>query len=149
MLKKIELSPYEQSLKQNLLGKSKYFDFKMGMLGALFMGTVIYHINSRYGVDQAYIAAIKEGSKSLMIGGITMKLCENISTAYENKKISKFVAVAIPTVISVGTTYLIHSLDGTPKPVESTLPSVMSAGTFVWWANRKRNQLENLLDFDN
>ena len=150
MIRRIELSEYEQSLKKEHLGNSKFFDWKWGSVGAA--GTVLgaYYFNSLFGdSDNSSSFLVSEGIKSLILGGTTAKLCEHLATSYESEKISKLAGIVIPSIITLGATYLSHKQFGSSVDWESTIPYVVgSTSSFVWWANRKRNQLENLLEFD-
>ena len=74
-----------------------------------------------------------------------MRITENIASYFTSNFISIFLAVLIPTVIAVTLTYLLHSLKGTPEPINSTIPTVLIAPWgFLWWALRKRKQLKSL-----
>ena len=50
------------------------------------------------------------------------------------------VAVLLPTAVTVGTTFLVHSLRGTPEPALSTIPvALLSPPSFTFWARKTRS----------
>jgi len=53
-----------------------------------------------------------------------------------------------PSLTTIGLTYGVHRLKGTPEPERSTIPTVIVAplGT-AFWGSRKRNQRDSLDDF--
>lgn len=138
---------HDQEISRNTLGNHKFFDFKMGVLGAAVMGAAVYWINSEYGFDAASIAATKQTAYTFLVGGVVTRMCENLATKFRNGTLSKTAAVIIPSGLTIGLNYLLHSLKGTPEPFESTIPTMIGAplGTF-WWARRKRNQLERFVE---
>ena len=148
MTKRPELAPYRKN--QNALGNNKYFDPKMGAVGAIIMGGIVYYINSEYGIEPASIAALKQAVTTFTLGGFTMKLSENLSTYFDKKYISKSASILLPTALSVVCTYTVHRMKGTPEPLESTIPTMLLAPIgFSWWGNKKRKQLEQLVTEQN
>ena len=142
--------PYENNNGQNALGNNSYFDPKMGTLGALIMGSAVFYVNSEYGIDAASIATAKQAAYTFFVGGSIVKLSENMATYFENSKVSKVMSVLVPSTLTLGLTYLVHSLKGTPEPLESTIPTLLLAPpSFAIWGNKKRNQLEELLKEQN
>ena len=114
----------------------------MGLVGALFLGSIVLFINLDYGFNAAWPAAVKQGVYTFFAGGFLMRFTENLSIKWENKITSYFLAVLIPVTISVLLTFGVHSLKGTPEPWLSTLPTViLSPPGFFWWAYKKRNKL--------
>jgi hypothetical protein len=127
---------------KNKLGNNALFDPKMGLVGAVFLGVVVFAINLDQGWIQALPAAGKQMLYTFLAGGFMMRLTENLSIKWESKYLSYFISVATCTLIAVSLTYLVHSLKGTPKPLLSTLPTVIFAPPgFFWWAYKKRQQL--------
>ncbi|MFH1053111.1 MAG: hypothetical protein V1740_01725 [Candidatus Woesearchaeota archaeon] len=145
MFEKIEI-PYGDNNGQNALGNNRYFDLKMGALGAVIMGAAVYYVNSEYGIDEAAVAAAKQAAYTFIFGSTMLRLCENIAIYFQNPKVSKVMSVLAPSTLTLGLTYLVHSLKGTPEPLESTVPTLLIAPPILAiWGNRKRNQLEDLL----
>ena len=130
---------------KNALGNNRYFDPKMGLAGALVMGTIVFFINWDHGIGQGLIAASKQSVYTFLAGGTMMRITENIASHYRQQFIALFLAVLTPTVIAVILTYLVHSMKGTPEPVNSTIPTLLLAPWgFLWWAIRKRKQADGL-----
>ena len=73
-----------------------------------------------------------------------MKLSERIATGLDPKFIAIVLATVVPSLISLALTFGIHSLKGTPKPIESTIPTAIFVipSTFVW-GYLKRVQKDN------
>ncbi len=128
---------------KNNLGHFVFFDPKMGLIGAAILGTVVFFINYDHGIIWGFTAAIKQGVYTFFVGGTITRLCENIASAIKNDRMAIFAAVLIPTTISLVLTYTVHSLKGTPEPLNSTIPTLfMAPWGFLWWAMRKRKQLK-------
>jgi hypothetical protein len=50
-----------------------------------------------------------------------------------------FAAVVVPSAIAIGLTTILHMLKGTPEPLRSVLPTMLTAPpAFFWWGWRKR-----------
>lgn len=149
MFEKIKVQ-YENTNSQNALGNNSYFDPKMGILGAAIMGSAVFYVNSEYGIDAASIATAKQAAYTFLVGGSMVRLCENVATYFQNPKVSKVMSILVPSTLTLGLTYLVHSLKGTPDPLESTVPTLLLAPpSFAIWGNKKRNQLEDLLNQQN
>jgi len=133
---------------KNKLGHNKLFDPKMGLAGALFLGTIVFFINYDHGIVNGLIAALKQGLYTFFVGGFITRLCENIATI--SKKLTAiFMAVLIPSIIAIILTYIVHSIKGTPEPLNSTIPTMIFAPLgFLWWALQKRKQVQ-LTDHSN
>lgn len=126
---------------KNKLGNNKLFDPKMGLAGALFLGTIVFFINYDHGIINGLIAALKQAFYTFFVGGFITRLCENIATI-SKKFTAVLMAVILPSVIAIALTYLVHSLKGTPEPFNSTIPTMILAPLgFLWWALQKRKQL--------
>ncbi len=132
---------------KNRLGNNKYFDPKMGFGGGLFLAIIVFFINYDHGVSEALIAALKQGLYTFLAGGTMMRISENLSIRFKPAFTSILAAVVIPTVLAVSFTFIIHSAKGTPEPLNSTIPTMIFAPLgFLWWAIRKRKQLNSLGD---
>ena len=134
-------------IEDNTLGRKSYFDIKTGAAGAVVMGAIVYYVNHEYGVDEASIAAAKQGLYSFFAGGTVMKACENLATGIKNGKIARTASLLIPSVATVGLTYLLHKAKGTPEPLNSTIPTmILGPPAFAIWGNFKRNKLEKIIE---
>ena len=120
---------------------SKYFDFKMGFAGAFVLAIIVFVINADHGVLQATTASLKQGVYTFIAGGFMMRLTENMAIKTEHWS-AYIYAVGLSTLIAVSLTFLLHSLKGTPEPLNSTLPTLILAPPgFFWWSYQKRRQL--------
>jgi hypothetical protein len=149
MFEKIEV-PYNVSNSQNTLGNNGYFDPKMGTVGAVLMGSAVFYVNSKYGIDTALITTGKQAVYTFFVGGFMVRICENVATYFESPKVSKVMSILVPSALTLGLTYFVHSMEGTTEPLESTIPTFLLAPpSFAFWGHKKRNQLENLLNEQN
>jgi hypothetical protein len=132
---------------KNALGNNKYFDPKMGFVGGAFMATIVFFINVDHGILPGITAALKQGAYTFLAGGIMMRICENIASYFSRDAVALFLAVLVPSLIAVSLTYLVHSLKGTPEPLNSTIPTmILGPMGFLWWAVRKRKELKTIRD---
>ena len=121
----------------------KYVDYRMGMAGALVMASIVFSINY-YGTGDtlgATTAALKQGTYTFFFGGVITKMSERLSTEIRKKTLALIAACLIPSLVSVTLTFGMHNLKGTPKPLESTIPTAIMVfpSTFTWgFINRKR-----------
>jgi hypothetical protein len=130
---------------QNILGNNKYFDPKMGLVGASVLGIIVFFINFDHGFFPALTASAKQAAYTLLAGGLLMRLTENIASSISKNWLAILLATFIPALFAVTLTYGVHSLKGTPEPFNSTIPTiVMAPFGFLWWAFRKRKQLKTL-----
>ena len=122
----------------------KYIDFKIGIAGGLVMGIIVYLINYRATgvVGGALTAALKQGVYTFFFGGIIMKISENLAVGLNPKILALLMATLIPSLISLGLTFGLHSMKGTPKPVESTVPTALFVipSTLVWGIMKRRKK---------
>ncbi|MBN2173506.1 MAG: hypothetical protein JW731_05205 [Bacteroidales bacterium] len=122
----------------------KYFDYKIGLAGGLVMGVIVFFINFHATSDpfDSTIAAIKQGIYTFLFGGWIMKLCEILAIKINQQFMAVFLAMLIPSFISLLLTFGVHSMRGTPRPVESTIPTAIFVipSTLVWGIiKRKKN----------
>jgi len=121
----------------------------MGLLSGLGMGTIVFFINWDYGLLAGLIAALKQGLYTFLAGGIMMRLTENIASRFSKEFVAISLAVLVPSSIAIILTYILHSLRGTPEPLNSTIPTMILAPFgFLWWALIKRKQLKSLAGSD-
>ena len=104
------------------------------------MGSVVFYINFDHGPFPASIAAFKQGLYTFFIGGLILRILELIVTGINNKILAYICSVVAATLITVGLVYLVHSMKGTPKPFESTIPTIILAPPgYIYVARMKRN----------
>ncbi len=127
---------------------SKYFEFKIGFAGGIIMGIIVFIINYNATSETigASTAAIKQGIYTFFFGGSIMKICEIIAIRIPSKKMAIVLAILIPSFISLVLTFGVHSLKGTPLPIESTIPTAVFVipSTAVWgYLKRKKEDKNN------
>jgi hypothetical protein len=122
----------------------RFIDYKIGIAGAVFMGGVVFGINyfSTREITGSFTAALKQGSYTFFLGGIFMKGCENLATKIKNRTLAILLSVLIPSALTLILTYTMHNFKGTPKPLESTIPTLLIIPATAVWGLKKRNQIE-------
>lgn len=122
------------------LPQSKYFDFKIGIAGAFVMGSFVFAINyfSTYLLFESLTAALKQGAYTAILGGFFMKSCEYLAVSVKDYKTAILLAILIPSLVTLCLTYGMHLMKGTPKPLASTIPTLMIIPATAVWAIRKR-----------
>lgn len=122
----------------------RFFNFKIGIAGALVMGISVFCINyfSTKFLFDSITAALKQSAYTFIFGGFLMKGCEYIASYFKKNSIAILLAIAIPTFITLSLTYGLHMLKGTPKPLASTLPTLAIIPATAVWAFRKRKLLK-------
>jgi len=125
---------------------SRYFDYKIGVAGALVMGIAVFCINffSTDLITQSLFAALKQGIYTFFFGGFLMKGCEYIATIIVNDLLAILLAILIPSMVTLLLTYSLHLMKGTPKPLESVIPTLAIIPATAVWAIKKRRQLKTL-----
>ena len=126
----------------------KNIDFKMGIAGAAVMAAIVFYINY-YGTNNtagATTAALKQGGYTFLFGGIIMRMSERISLAVSNKITAILTACLVPSSISLILTFGLHSLKGTPKPLQSTMvTAVFVIPSTLIWAYTQRQREEKIV----
>ena len=124
----------------------RFIDYKVGFIGAAVMGTIVFIIN--FYDTQLWLgsstAALKQGTYTLLFGGSIMKLCEYLATEIKRETLALIAAVVIPSIISIGLTYGVHMMKGTPKPLASTLPAVFLTipSTAIWGYVKRKDRIK-------
>ncbi|MFO8130204.1 MAG: hypothetical protein R6T99_09925 [Bacteroidales bacterium] len=118
-------------------------DLRISLLGALFMGLIVFGINLSETAQWAgsSTAALKQGTLTLVMGGFFMRGCELLATRIKKQYLALLSAVMIPSIIAVLLTFAVHSMKGTPKPLESTLVTfvLIIPSTAVWGFLKRRS----------
>ena len=120
--------------KETIAKMNGFIDFRMGLIGALFMGSIVFWINHDHGYDEALIAGLKQLSYTFFFGGLFIKMAENIAVTRKNRAWGVFIGGLLPMVLTAILTYTVHSMKGTPEPFNSTIPTIVSAWiSFTVW----------------
>lgn len=145
------------TLKKKFIFINRFIDLKTGMIAAFFMASAVFFINyfSTHFIGESMIAAAKQWVYTFLLGGAVLKSCEHIVRSVRQRNKAIFLASVIPFVVTLLLVYGLHNLRGTPKPLESTMPTlIVITGTF-YWAIKKRKEMEkkkmsvdNRPDFD-
>lgn len=118
------------------------FDLQSAVLGALLMGGIVWWINSSHGVLLATTAASKQAAYTFLMGGVIMRLATRLAERNGPGWLVVATATLIPTAVTVGATFFVHSLKGTPEPVASTVPvALLSPPVFIGWALKTRKTM--------
>ena len=121
----------------------KFIDYKIGIAGAIVMGGIVFSINyfTTYVTFGSLTAAIKQGTYTFLFGGTLMKGCEYLATTIRKRTMAIILSVLVPSVITLILTFTMHRLKGTPKLMESTVPTLIIIPATAIWGYKKRNQM--------
>jgi hypothetical protein len=123
---------------------ARYIDYSMAWKGALLLAVAVWLINLGHGPLAALPAALKQATYTYFVAGFITRLCENIAVSVENRRLALSLAALIPSCIAVGLTLLLHTLKGTPEPLRSVLPTLLTAPpAFFWWGRRNRMERDD------
>lgn len=118
---------------------SRFINIKMGIAGAIIMGGIVWLINMSAGWWPATTAAMKQAAYTFLLGGILIKILDTIATGIKNKYVAIITATLTVSFVTIILVYFVHSLKGTPRPLESTFPTIfMAPPGFLALAIRKR-----------
>lgn len=73
-----------------------------------------------------------------------MKGCELIATGIRNKVMALFLSVLIPSSVTLILTFLMHNIKGTPKPFESTIPTLIIIPATAIWGYMKQKEFDEI-----
>lgn len=130
------------TLKHIVKSGRQFIDYKIGLAGALVMGGIVFGINyySTSNLTGSSTAALKQATYTFFLGGTLMKGCEYLAINIQKRTSAILLSVIIPSALTLLLTYGMHSLKGTPKPLESTLPTlIIVPATAIWGFNRRQN----------
>jgi hypothetical protein len=122
-------------------------DVKLGIIGAVFMGSVVAYINSDNGIFPASIAALKQALYTFFIGGIIIKILDLIVNQIKQKTYAYLISITVATFLTTTMVYMVHCLKGTPKPLDSTIATVILAPPgYIYLAYSKRKKHDRMED---
>ncbi len=132
----------------------KYIDFKMGLIGSVVMGLMVFGVNyyetlSINGLPDiigSSTAAIKQALFTIFFGGAVMRFSERLATEIKNKYIAIVSSSILPSTSSILILLAVHNLKGTPEPFLSILPTAVFI--FPWtaiWGIRNRRIMNRAL----
>jgi hypothetical protein len=130
---------------------SRYVDYRMGMIGSLVMAIVVFSINyfgKRTPLEYqdnimfwSAVAALKQATYTFFFGGVIMKGAERLATEITKRGLALVLACILPSLVSITLTFTMHSMKGTPRPLESTIPTLFFVlpSTAIWgYISRKK-----------
>jgi hypothetical protein len=122
----------------------KFIDLKIAISGAIVMGGTVFAINyfSTANLGGSLTAALKQGTYTFFFGGVLMKSCEILATIIQKRTLAILLSMLLPSIFTLLLTFAMHSLKGTPKPFESTLPTLIIIPATAIWGFMKRKQSE-------
>jgi len=119
------------------------FDFRSAVLGAALMGSIVWWINSAHGLLLATTAATKQAAYTFLMGGVIMRLATRLAQREGPRWLVFTIATVVPTLVTVGATFFVHSLKGTPRPLASTVPvALLSPPVLAGSAARARRNAD-------
>lgn len=116
-----------------------WIDVRSGLVGGGLLAAIVWAINAPHGAFGATTAAAKQFVYTFCMGSLIMRLCTRLALRPGRGAIVLVWAVLVPTLVTVGATFLVHSFRGTPEPILSTVPAaVLSPLGFSFWARKVR-----------
>lgn len=116
-------------------------DIRLGIIGAIFMGSVVAYINSDSGILLASVAASKQALYTFFIGGVIIKILDITVNGIQGKFLAYFTSILLATFLTTSLVYLVHIMKGTPKPFESTIATIILAPPgYIYLAYYKRKK---------
>lgn len=104
-----------------------FFNYKLSLVGAFVMGSMVFYINIRHGYLPAGIAASKQILYTFFIGGMVLKVLDAQLKWHKSNFPGILWSVLITTLLTTLLVYTVHSLKGTPEPFFSTVPTIFLA----------------------
>jgi len=131
-------------IKKVLKFGSTFIDYKIGVAGSIVMGGIVFCINffTTHNISGSFTASFKQASYTFLFGGFLMKGCESLAKGINNKYLAIGMSVLIPSSLTLTLTFLMHNLKGTPRPFESTLPTLIIIPATAIWGYLKRKEYD-------
>ncbi len=118
---------------------------KSAIAGAIFMGGMVFWVNYKEGWQLASIAASKQAVYTFFLGGIFVRISEVIALKTKEKWMGVFLGTLVASLLTITAVFGMHNMKGTPKPFESTLPTIFFAPPgFIFLSWHKRNKEDKL-----
>lgn len=121
------ISQMKTQIKKLVKSFSRFIDIPTAIAGAVIMGVIVGIINRKFGLWPASTAALKQAAYTFLFGGMLTKLLYVISDKIDGIFKATIISAFIVTVITVIMVFAVHSMRGTPKPLESTIPTALMA----------------------
>lgn len=132
----------------NFIGR--FIDYPTAIAGGLIMGCVVGLINSDHGFWPATTAALKQAAYTFFFGGVLIKLLYLLTVRIKHQISGVLISTIAVSLLTILLVFLLHSMKGTPKPFESTIPTIILAPPgFLALAWRKKNKSSQKSPNDN
>ncbi|MDE0949857.1 MAG: hypothetical protein OSA45_01200 [Halioglobus sp.] len=119
----------------------KRIDYPAAIAGAIVLGSIVFFINMDHGWNSALLAAAKQSTYTFFAGGYMVRLNERIALALNPAIVAVPAGMLCAGGLAVSLTYLVHSLKGTPEPLNSTIPTMLLVPiAFVFLGARARHK---------
>ncbi len=107
------------------------------------MGGMVFYINLDESFEGAVYAALKQAVYTFFLGGICVRLSENVAVQTKNAYWGVIKGTILASFVTITSVYAIHSFKGTPKPLLSTLPTaILAPPGFIVLAGFRRYKYE-------
>jgi hypothetical protein len=103
----------------------KHIDYPAAVAGAIVLGGIVLAINLDHGWSSALVAAGKQATYTFFAGGYMVRLNERIALALNPAILAVPAGILCAGGLAVTLTYFVHSLRGTPEPLNSTIPTLL------------------------
>jgi hypothetical protein len=120
----------------------RFIDYPSAIAGAVIMGLIVGFVNMGFGWWPALTAAMKQAAYTFFFGGLIIRLLYLMTLSIHKKWIALVVSAATVSTLTIILVFAVHSMKGTPRPFESTLPTIILAPPgffFLAWRKRKSN----------
>ncbi len=118
----------------------QFIDLPSAIAGAVIMGLIVGFVNTGFGWWPALTAAMKQAAYTFLFGGVLIKLLYLLAERIKNRISGVVISTITVSLLTIFLVFLLHSMKGTPKPLESTIPTIILAPPgFFALAWRKRN----------
>jgi hypothetical protein len=119
----------------------QFIDYPSAIAGAVIMGLIVGFVNTGFGWWPALTAAMKQAAYTFFFGGLIIRLLYFLALKIDSKWPALIWSVVLVSTLTIILVYLVHSLKGTPRPFESTLPTIILAPPgFFYLAWKKRTK---------
>jgi len=111
--------------------------FGLGKLAA------VYVANQDEGKLQALYSALYQGGYTAVAGSILTGTCTYLTRRHHSTKTGRAISVLAPTILTMGLTYILHSVVGTARPELTTALNLpLALGGFYVWMRKTMAQYD-------
>ncbi|MEM9255562.1 MAG: hypothetical protein AAGA91_08940 [Pseudomonadota bacterium] len=104
---------------------NRHIDYPAAVAGAFVLGSIVFWINLDAGWEGATVAASKQAVYTFFAGGFMVRLNERLALALEPALLAIPAGVLCAGGLAVTLTFIVHSIRGTPEPLNSTVPTMV------------------------